>query len=178
MLVRRGEQVLILCQFHLRLGVSRAGALGEDVQDKVRPVQDLGLRQGLAQVAKLGRAELVIEDEQVDVVLFDVLRDFLKLPLAHKGSDVGVVQRLGERADGFRMGCSGQEFEFIEVFGQQLSGLVPGNETDQNRPLGLAVFSCKGLLQHYSRKRSMYWATALISARFRMSFWPGMVPLP
>ena len=90
-------------------------------------------------------------------MLFDVLRDFLKLALAHKGSDVGVVQRLGERADGLRMGCSGQEFEFIEVLGQQLSGLVPGNaRPTKTARLGLAVFSCKGLLQHYSRKRSMY----------------------
>ena len=135
-------------QFHLRLGMGGAGSLGKDVEDEVGPVEHLGLGQGLAEVAELGRAQLVVEDEQVDVILLDVRRNLLELAFSNEGAHIGTVQGLRERPDGLCVRRPGEEFEFIEVFGQKFTGLIAGGEAYEDGAFGIPILAGEGFLQH------------------------------
>ena len=135
------QEVLVLGQFYLRFGMRSSGALGKDVEDQVGPVQDLGFGQGLTEVSQLRRTQLIIEYEQVDVVLFDVFRDFLEFALADKGSNVGVVQALREGLNGLSIGGARQKLQFIEVLCKQRARLVTGGQAHQDGPFGFAIFS-------------------------------------
>ena len=59
--------------------MGRGGTLGKDVQNEVRAIQHLPLRDFLFDVSELDRAQFVVKHDHVDVLLFDVLLDFLKL---------------------------------------------------------------------------------------------------
>ena len=90
-----GQQILVLGQLDLRLGVGRTGALGKDVQDQSGTVYNaaVGL---LFYVAHLGWAQFVVKDHIVDIVLLDILLDLFELALAEICAGERMVQPLGK----------------------------------------------------------------------------------
>ena len=58
------QQVVQLRQFHLQAAFAGAGARGEDIEDELGAVDDLGI-EGLFQVALLGGGQVVVEDDDV-----------------------------------------------------------------------------------------------------------------
>ena len=56
-----GQQIIELGQLHLQFAFPRPRPLGEDVQDKLRSVQDAPL-QRVGQVPLLGRRQFIIEN--------------------------------------------------------------------------------------------------------------------
>jgi len=91
-----GVRVLKLGQLHLQPAFVGAGVGGEDVQDQLAAVEDLAPR-GLLEVADLRRAEVVVEDDDVDVVEIRPPGDFLRLARA----DVQLGKGLGALGDHF-----------------------------------------------------------------------------
>ena len=61
-----GQHVLELRQLDLPLAFARARAPGKNVQDQLRPIDDLAL-QLLLELPQLSRRQLVVEDDDVDV---------------------------------------------------------------------------------------------------------------
>ena len=88
------EQVLELRQLHLELAFPALGALREDVQDKLRAVDDPEI-QGRLQVPLLGRGEVVVEDDQVRTVLLGEGVDLRDLAGAHQGGGMEARPRSG-----------------------------------------------------------------------------------
>ena len=76
------HRVLELRQLDLQLAVPALGALGEDVEDELRAVDDLevGL---LGDAAGLRGRELAVEDQHAGVELHGADDDLLELALAH-----------------------------------------------------------------------------------------------
>ncbi|MCY1234514.1 hypothetical protein D9M72_470990 [compost metagenome] len=70
------QQVLALCQFYLRAGIGSFGPLGKNIQDKVRTVQDLAV-QYLGNVLLLRWRKLVVKNNGIDGVFFDIMVDFV-----------------------------------------------------------------------------------------------------
>jgi hypothetical protein len=62
-----GKTVSQLRKFHLEHSLFRMGMLGEYVEDQCYPVHDVAL-EGLLKVSLLGRGEVIVEDDNVDVL--------------------------------------------------------------------------------------------------------------
>ena len=75
-----GQPVAQLGQLHLGLALLGPGVLGEDVEDH-RGAVDGGAPEDLLQVPRLGRRQLVVEDDGVGVDLEAELRSSSALPL-------------------------------------------------------------------------------------------------
>ena len=103
--------MLKLGQFNLQLAFARAGALGEDVQDERRAVEDLAL-EDLFQVAALGGRQFVIENHGVDVLLAAGGGEFIRLAAADERSRGGHVELLRAAADDVAAGRRGQLAQF------------------------------------------------------------------
>jgi hypothetical protein len=65
-----GEEIFELGQFNLELPLFGLGALGEDIEDEARPVDDLAL-EGLFQIPLLRPGQILVEDDQVHSRLAD-----------------------------------------------------------------------------------------------------------
>ena len=83
-----GQQVLVLSQFNLGLGVGCSGALRKNIQDQIRAVEDFALGDFTFDVPELRRRQFVIENEDVDFVFFDVFLDLLQFTASHKRAGV------------------------------------------------------------------------------------------
>jgi len=108
-----GQKVLELGQFDLEFALARASALGEDVQDQRGAVQDLAV-EGLFQVAALGGAQLVIEDDRIDVRFAAVRREFLGLAFADVGCGARGGHLLEAIPDHLAPGTGGQLRKLIQ----------------------------------------------------------------
>ncbi len=75
------EQMLELRQLDLQLAFARPGALGEDVEDERRAVENLAL-EDFFEVAALRGRKVVVENHRVHVVAPAEVREFLRLALA------------------------------------------------------------------------------------------------
>ena len=106
------QQVLILCQFNLHLGIGSLGALGKDVEDEARAVERLDLDGFLDKGDLFGR-EVIIKDDEADVILLDIGHNFLEFSFAHIGGAVGAVTPLQESAYGSGSRRFGEKFEFV-----------------------------------------------------------------
>ena len=74
------QQMLKLRQLDLQLAFARAGALGEDVENQRRAVEDLAV-ENFFQVAALRRRKVVVENHRVHVLPPAEIREFAALPL-------------------------------------------------------------------------------------------------
>ena len=82
------QHVVQLRQFHLQAPFPRAGARGENVEDQLGPVDDLG-GQRLFEIALLGGAQVLIEDDHVGIAALDGSRQFVHLAAADQGGRFG-----------------------------------------------------------------------------------------
>ncbi len=106
------------------------GVQGEDVEDQPAAVDDLDVEQAL-EALLLGRAELVVGDQDVEPGLGPGLRQLLGLALAHVpvGVDVAAVLPLRAHDVGARRGRQGGELGQAVVGGPALVGAgVDGDE--------------------------------------------------
>ncbi len=90
------HRVLQLRELHLQLAVSTLGALREDVENELRPVDDLQVGH-LGDRARLRRRKLAIEDEDVGVELDGAHDDLFELALAHHEPGIDVRAHLDDR---------------------------------------------------------------------------------
>ena len=104
---RRGQQILQLREFHLQPPFGRAGAFGKDIEDQLRPVDDLDAG-GAFQVALLGGSQIVIHDQNVGLRCLRHFPDFLHLALPEQRGGVGIGARLKRLAHNFDAGASGK----------------------------------------------------------------------
>ena len=112
------QQMLELRQFDLQLAFARAGALGEDVEDERRAVENLAV-ENLLQVAALRGGKFVVEDDRVHVLLPAVARRTPRPCLCRcTWRRMGVVEFLRAVADDFAAGGGGQFGEFLERIAQ------------------------------------------------------------
>ncbi len=74
------QQVLQLRQLDLQLAFPRPRTTREDVEDELRPIDDLPVER-LLEIAQLRRAQLVVEDDDVDAQLVAGRASALTLPL-------------------------------------------------------------------------------------------------
>ena len=65
------EQVLVLGQLHLCLGIGCARSLGKDIEDEASAVEDLDLQLPLY-VGYLLRRQIIVEDSHRDIIVFDI----------------------------------------------------------------------------------------------------------
>ena len=140
------QHIAILRQLHLRLGVGRLCAHGEDVEDERRAVQDLHLQLRLDVAYLLGR-ELIVEDDHahrlgcftsIDYIisplssllsplffqpflvgllaLLYIFLDFLQFSLAHIRHLTGAAHALREPLHDDSPGRIGQKLQFVKIF--------------------------------------------------------------
>ena len=96
----------MLRQLDLEHALPARRMLGEDVQDQSGPVDHIDVKP-LIQIALLGRRQLVVEDDDIDVHRRDVGRDLRDLASAEKQRRVRRVPAHQDLVDGFRAGGLG-----------------------------------------------------------------------
>ena len=117
------HQVLQLGELDLQLAFPRPRAPREDVEDQLRAIEDRELR-FLLEVAQLRRAELVVDDDEIDVQLGAGLRQHADLAAAEVERRIGRGPLLDEAQHHFRAGGAGQPVELFEA----VLGSGPGDE--------------------------------------------------
>lgn len=128
------EEVLVLSQFDLSLGMGGLGTTGEYVEDEACAVEDLDFEFAL-EVGDLLGGEVVIEYYHGDVVSLDVGDYFFQLAFTDEGVRIWVVKFLGEDLASLGAGSVGEEGELVEVFLDVCLILIRGNETDEDGSL-------------------------------------------
>jgi hypothetical protein len=98
--------VLELGELHLELAVAALGALGEDVQNELRAIDDLEIGV-LCDGARLRRRKLPVKDKDAGVELDRAHNDLFELALSHDELRVHVVAHLDDAIDhvGARAPC-------------------------------------------------------------------------
>ncbi len=72
------QQILQLRQLDLQLAVLRLRALRKNIENQLRPIQNLPL-ENLLQIAALRGTQLIVENHRADVLLLAKLRQFARL---------------------------------------------------------------------------------------------------
>ena len=107
------QQMLQLRQLDLELALACAGALGEDVQNERRAVEDLAVKGGL-QVAALRGGQLVIEDNGIDIGLAAMQGELLSLAFPDVSGGAGRGHLLYAIANDFAARGGGQLGKFLQ----------------------------------------------------------------
>ncbi len=140
------QEVLVLGQLDLEAAFAGAGASGEDVEDEGGAVEDFS-GEGVFQVALLGRAELVVEDDEGVVELGALGLQLGELALADVGGGIGASELLDGAADDAGAGGVGEEGELIEGGlageGRRLALDLDGDEVGPLDGLGCRVGTCR-----------------------------------
>ena len=108
------QRVFQLGQFHLQLGLGRAGTGGEDVKDQFAAVDDLAVGLFL-QVPDLGGRQVVVEDDDLPLMQFDQRRQFFHLAVADVSARMDGGSPLGQGGHDFCAGPVGQAAEFFQA---------------------------------------------------------------
>ena len=155
------QPVFELRQLHLQLALARAGVLREDVQNQRGAVDDARFSQR-CEIALLGRGDLVVDDDEVEVLLAPQLRQLQGATLADVVRRIGRAQPLCELADDRGASGAGERRQLIERIVDIPEPLFAGElDADQKRALGailrgqidhpaVAYRSSRGLLSCYS----------------------------
>jgi hypothetical protein len=99
----------------LELALGCAGAAGEDVENQLGAIHNLG-RQAPLQIAKLSGGQFVIKDHGIDVLGVDIRSDFLDLAAADQGGGIDCRAALHQPAHNLRAGARGQFRQLGERF--------------------------------------------------------------
>ena len=108
-----GQAILHLRQLHLQLALGGLGALGEDVQNQRRAVDDLHA-QRVFQIPLLRAGQLVVEDGQIDLHGLTGEGQLLGLAAADVGGGVGLLAILQHPGDDHRAGGLGQTRQLVQ----------------------------------------------------------------
>ena len=107
------QEVAKLSQFHLKLRLFGRRALREDVEDELRPVDDLAAER-LLEVPRLAGAQVVVEDDHIGAHLVRESANFLGLALADERRTVGSKPVLDDRRQRGNAGRVGERLEFSQ----------------------------------------------------------------
>ena len=127
-----GREVLELGQLDLELALEGARALGEDVEDQAGTVDHPALQQAF-QVAFLGRAERMVEDDQLGLGRRDQRLEFLSLARADEEARVGRGARTADAPHHLGAGGLGEQHELLALVGLARRS-ASDVEIDQHRP--------------------------------------------
>ena len=105
--------MLQLRQLDLELAFPSASALGEDIEDEGRPIQDLAVEDFL-QVAALGGSQFIIKNDRVDVGPVAEFGEFIGFAFADESAGAGSSQLLKTIADDLGSGCHSQFGKFVQ----------------------------------------------------------------
>jgi hypothetical protein len=122
--------MLELSQFNLQLPLAGPCAAGEDVQDQHGSIQDLAFEHSL-KIATLRRAQFVVEDDGIHLLLSAEFGEFLGLSAADESRRDGGFEALKPVPDHLTAGGIGQLSEFVEGVAQFPGGARPKLRSDQ-----------------------------------------------
>ena len=108
------QEVLVLCQFDLSLGMGRLGAFSKYIENQAGTVEDFYL-QCLFDIFQLFGRQFIVEDDETDFVLVDECFYFGQFPASDKCYRVGLLYPLQEFFH--RLGTSGfgEESQLVEI---------------------------------------------------------------
>jgi len=130
--------MLELRQLHLQFAFAGAGALGENIQNQRRAIENLALKH-LFQVAALGGGKLIVKNHGIDFIIFAKGGELLGFSFADIGGGDGGWHFLGAVANDFSASGLRQFGEFGEGFAH-FGGLTRLQfDANQERPLGARV---------------------------------------
>ena len=134
------QQIVQLRQFHLEAAFPRARAPGEDIEDQLRAVDDLGGKL-LFEVALLGGREVVVENDQAGVQRLAQRRHLDDFALTDESGGFGRGPRLHQASGHDSAGAGSQLRQFVERFfslrGTRAAPL--SIHAHQDRPFGRRV---------------------------------------
>ena len=144
------EQIFVLRQLDLRLGVGRLRVLGEDVEDKVRAVHHLAAHKFL-NITLLRRWQLIINDHHVDIVFMHVVGHLADLAGAEIGACVRMRKILSEHLHALTTGGLHQKGQLVEVLQRlRLRHIGRGNRYQHGRLAVIVRVFFLLLLRHYT----------------------------
>ena len=108
-------QVTELRDFDLQLALERMRPLRENVENQLAAIDHTNLELVL-EIARLRRAERVVENRERRAFRRRQLADLARLALADKSARVRRLQALPNNAGNFGAGALGQCFKFVERF--------------------------------------------------------------
>ncbi len=109
------EQILVLRQLNLRLGVGCLSAFCKYIENQACAVENLYLQLTL-DIGDLLGCEVVVENSHTDAVVLHILLDFGKFALAYECAGVGVGQFLQKAFFGDGTCRVGEKCKLVEVF--------------------------------------------------------------
>ena len=129
------QQVLELGQLDLQLAVAGGRVLREDVEDELGAVDHPQLH-ALAEVARLRRGQVLVDDDEVDAAVEGAYREVVELARAEHGLGVDAGPVLGHRVDDVDPGRVGELAQLGEV-DLHLAGGAAGGDRDEDGALAV-----------------------------------------
>jgi hypothetical protein len=123
-----GKRVVELGDLDLDPRLPRARPAGEDVENELRAIDDVDIEE-LLDVPRLGRRQIVVEDDEVRFPVVYLPGELLDLPLADEGGAVDSRSVLERAAHDRGSGGAGEELELAKVI-----ELVPAPHAGQGHP--------------------------------------------
>ena len=112
-----GQQIFQLRQFHLQLAFTGASVFSENVEDKLRAIDDPRADGGLY-VALLGRGQVVIKKDEIGRYRSYRAGNFFQLAAADQRGRIRAVAMLQEFSGDFGAGADRQAAQFVQrLFG-------------------------------------------------------------
>ena len=109
------QQIIQLRQLHLQLPFARPGAAGENIQDQLRPVQNLAIERAF-QIAKLGGRKFSVEQHHVGFMEIHQAAQFIQFAGADQRGRIGRLAGLNDGLFHARAGRVGESLHFFERF--------------------------------------------------------------
>ena len=127
-----GHRVFELRQLDLEVGLVRSRVRREDVEDHLGAIDHLD-PELLLEVARLGGAQVVVEDDDVGLLGLDERLELLDLARADVGRDVDLLPLLQQAADHLQAGRLGQSPELLQgIVRRRLVAVQGQDHPDQN----------------------------------------------
>ena len=120
-----------MSQLHLQFSLVAARALGKDIKNELTAIDDSDLKGGF-QVALLRRAQILINNDQVRLQIFESGLDFFHFAAPDQGRGRYSANLLAEFLDDFAAGGFCQPLEFLQAIFERNLSVVRGQlDTDQ-----------------------------------------------
>ena len=150
------QHVVQLSELHLQLTFSGSRMLGKNIEDQLRSIDHSPLN-NLFDIALLGRAEIVIEEQDIGVDRSGGSSNFLELASADQRCGIGTIAALQDFADHLRTGTLRQSAKFRQRFiGIELGNtrLCVGSWRGRRRSLHCRGFACDRSLRRNRSART------------------------
>ena len=130
------HQVFELRELDLQLALPCSGAAGEDVEDQLRPI-DTFRSSACFEIAQLRRAELVVENDEVDRRFVARRRQHVTLPLPRNVAGSGLARSCSTRRPISAPAAAARPAELVERMFRIEMSLGVLEKADERRPFPL-----------------------------------------